>query len=286
MALYRNASSTSEFQMTEPNEVEFHESVKGPGNRPKAVRVGIVAGAALLFVVGVAVAMGASPSPSTPGADPAASAAPGSSADPGTTTPKGDRHGWGDLRLRGDLGRGGFHDITITAISGSDISLATDDGWTRTITVTSTATITKGGAAITVGDLVVGDEIRFAQDKASDGTYTVTAIVVVLPTIAGEVTAIDGNTLTVTQRGGTTATIHVDADTVYRVNGAAGSLSDIKVGSVIVAEGTQRADGSLDAAAVRSGFKDRGDLRGPGSKGGHDGSSDPNASPAPSSGTS
>lgn len=270
--------------MTEPNEIEFRESVKARRSRPTAARLGIVAGAALLLVVGAVAAMGASPSPSAIGADPAASPAPAASDGPGTTTPKGDRHGWGP-GLRSDLDRGGFHDITITAISGSDISLETDDGWTRTITVTSTTTITKGGSAIAVGDLAVGDHVRFAQDKATDSTYSVTAIVVVLPTIAGEVTAIDGNTLTVTQRGGTTATIHVDSDTTYRVNGAAGSLSDIKVGSVIVAEGTQRSDGSLDAALVRGGFRDRGDFRGPGSKGGHDWPAAPNASPAPSSGT-
>ena len=161
----------------------------------------------------------------------------------------------------GGFGRFGFRDITITAINGSDLSLRTDDGWTRTITVTSTTTITKGGATITVGDLAVGDQIAFAQDRADDGTYTVTAIKVVLPTTVGEVTAIDGDTITVTQPGGTTATIHVDGDTTYQVNGAAGALSDIKVGSIIAAEGTQRSDGSLDAAAVRAG--DRG-IRGPG----------------------
>ena len=265
--------------MTEPNQVEFHEQVKGRGDRPTALRVGIVAGTALLFVVGVVAAMGASPSPTTTTADPAASGAPAASADPGTTTPKGERHALGGLGMRGDLGRGGFHDITITAISGSNLSLKTDDGWTRTITVTSSTTITKGVATITVGDLAVGDEIRFAQDKATDGTFTVTAIVVVLPTVAGEVTAIDGNTLTVTQRGGTTATIHVDADTTYRVNGASGTLSDIMVGSIVVAEGTQRADGSLDAAAVHSGTRGG---HGPGSKGGHRWQSDPAASPAPS----
>jgi hypothetical protein len=230
-------------------------------------------GTALLFVVGIVAAMGASPSPTITGADPAASAAPGASADPGTTT-KGDRHG-----MRGDLGRGGFHDITITAINGSSISLKTDDGWTRTITVTSSTTITKGGATITVGDLAVGDAIRFAQDKATDGTYTVTDIVVVLPHVGGEVTAINGNTLTVTQRDGTTATIHLDADTTYRVNGAAGTLSDIKVGSIVMAEGTLQADGSLDAAAVRIGTRDG---HGPGSKDGHRWQSDPAASPAPS----
>jgi hypothetical protein len=233
--------------------------------------------------------MGASPSPST-GADPAASVAPGSttapaaSAAPGTTEPKNGRRGFGDfVRGFGGFGRFGFRDITITAINGSDVSLKTDDGWTRTISVTSATTITKGGATITVGDLAVGDQIAFAQDRADDGTYTVTAIKVVLPTTVGEVTAIDGNTITVTQPGGTTATIHVDGDTTFRVNGAAGALTDIKVGSFIAAEGTQRSDGSLDAAAVRAG--DRG-FKGPGFPGGRHGPKDPNASPAPSSGAS
>ena len=86
-----------------------------------------------------------------------------------------------------------------------------------------------------------------------------TRLAVVLPTVVGEVTAVDGSTITMTQRGGTTATIHVNGDTTFRVDGAAGTLSDVKVGSIIIAEGTQRADGSLDAARVGTGFE-----RGPG----------------------
>ena len=155
----------------------------------------------------------------------------------------------------GALGPDGFRGVTISAINGSDISLKTVDGWTRTISVESTTTITKGGATIAVGDLAVGDEIRFAQKKAADGSYDVTAIVVVLPTVVGEVTAVDGDTIKVTQPGGTSATIHVDSHTTYRIDGATGSLSGVKVGSFIVAEGTQRTDGSLDAAAIRSGLR-------------------------------
>jgi hypothetical protein len=273
-------------QPTESNEVEFHEKIETPLGRTRAARAGIVAGAAVLFVVGAVAAMGASPSPSTD-ADPAASVAPGSSAAPdastapGTTKTNGDRHGFGDFAQ--GFGRFGFRDITITAINGSDLSLRTDDGWTRTITVASTTTITKGGATITVGDLAVGDQIVFGQERAADGTYSVTAIKVVLPTTVGEVTAIDGDTITVTQPGGTTATIHVDGDTTYTVNGAAGTLSDLKVGSFIAAEGTQRSDGSLDAATVRAG--ERG-FKGPGFRGDGHGPKDPNASPAPSSGAS
>ena len=271
-------------QPLEPNEVEFHEKVQTPIGRTRAARAGIVAGAAFLFVLGAVAAMGASPAPST-GADPAASAAPGSTTAPDTTKPDGDRHGFGGIGRGafGGFGRFGFRDITITAINGSDLSLKTDDGWTRTITTTSTTTIMKGGASITVGDLAVGDQVVFAQDRAADGAYTVTAIRVVLPSVVGEVTAIDGNTITVTQPGGTTATIHVDGSTTYTVNGAAGALSDVKVGSFIAAEGTQRSDGSLDAAAVRTG--DRG-VKGPGFPGGRHDTQDPNASPAPSSSTS
>jgi hypothetical protein len=268
--------------MTEANEVEFHEKVGRPRGRSAAVRIGIVAGAAAVVVIAAVTAMGASPVPSTR-ADPAASTAPG------TATPSG-KPAWngakGSFGLRGgDFARGGFRDITVTAINGFDISLKTDDGWTRTITVTNTTTITKGGATIALGDLAVGDQVRFAQQKGTDGTYSVTAIVVVLPTVVGEVTAIDGNTLTITQPGGTTATIHVGSNTTYRVNGATGALSDIKVGSIMVAEGTQRADGSLDAAAIRSGFGDHAG-RGPGFGRDHGGQRLPNASPAPSSGAS
>ena len=274
-------------QPTETNEVAFNEKVETPVGRTRAARLGIVAGAAFLFVVGAVAAMGASPAPSTStGADPAASAAPESNAAPGSKV-DGDHRGFGPFGGfgLGGFGRFGFRDITITAIKGSDLSLKTDDGWTRTISVTSTTTITKGGNTISVGDLAVGDQIVFAQDRASDGTYTVTAIKVVLPTTGGQVSAINGNTITVTQPGGTTATIHVDGNTKIQVNRAAGALSDIKVGSFIVAEGTQRTDGSLDAAAIRAG--DRG-LKGPGFPGGRHlpDDQDSDASPAPSSTTS
>ena len=98
--------------------------------------------------------------------------------------------------------------------------------------------------------------------------------------------AIDGDTLTITQPGGTTATIHVDSSTTYQVNGVAGKLSDIKVGSFVVAEGTQRADGSLDADVVRSGFGGRLMPGGPGYGGkDHDGPA-PKTSPAPSTSAS
>jgi len=263
--------------MTEPDQIEFHERVtaSGGGRDPRSMgsRAGIVVGSAALVVIGAVAAMGASPAaPSTAGAaNLLAAVAPATGTEPVPF----------DNGFRGGMLGRGFHDITISAINGSSLSLKTDDGWTRTITVGSSTTITKGGATIAIGDLAVGDQIRFAQDKATDGTYTITAIKVVLPAIGGEVTAISGNTITVTGRDGTTGTIHVDSDTTYQVDGTAGkALSDVTVGSFVIAEGTLRTDGSLDADTVHSGLRGGRDGFGAG-RGFHDKVANPSATPTP-----
>ncbi len=285
------------YPMTPPGGVAFAGPVERVEGRSIATRVGILAGSAVLLLVGVVAVMGASPAPAT-GAGP--SAAPDSTAVPGASAPANGKLPRGPLSAFGlpfgggpgfgGLGGFGLGGIAVTAVDGQNVSLKTDDGWTRTIAVTADTKISKGGATIGVADLAVGDHVRIAQTRASDGTYTVTAIIVVLPSLAGQVSAIDGSTLTITQPGGTTATIHVDSKTTYQVNGAPGALSDIKVGSFIVAEGTQRADGSLDAAVVRSGFGGRGGPGGPGFGpsfgGGRHGQGAPKGSPAPSSGAS
>jgi hypothetical protein len=80
---------------------------------------------------------------------------------------------------------------------------------------------------------------------------------------------------------------HVSDSTTYQVDGKADKLSDIKVDAFIVAEGTQRSDGSLDAAAVRAGFGGKIVPNGPsfgkpGFPGGRRGTEGPKHSPAPS----
>jgi hypothetical protein len=285
------------YPTTPPGGVAFAGPVQPAERRSIATRIGILAGSAVLLLVGVVAVVGASPAPATgAGASPAPdpTAVPGASAPAGGRVPRGPLSAFG-LPFGGGPGLGGLGGfglggITITGVDRSNVSLKTDDGWTRTIAVTADTKITKGGATIKVGDLAVGDHVRIAQTRASDGTYTVNAIIVVLPSLAGQVSAIDGNTMTLTQPGGTTATIHVDSSTTYQVNGAPGALADIKVGSFIVAEGTQRADDSLDAAVVRSGFGGRGVPGGPGFGpsfgGGRHGQGAPKGSPAPSSGAS
>jgi hypothetical protein len=185
------------------------------------------------------------------------------SASPSGTLAAGAGTGTGDgqvpLTNRGgpDFGGGrgfGFGNITITAISGNNISLKTEDGWTRTITVDSGTTYTRSGATIALSDLKVGDEIGFRQTLESSGSWSIDAITVILPRAGGQVTKVDGSTITVSQRDGSTATITVNGSTKYSVNGnASAALSDVKVGMFLVAEGTKNGDGSLTATTVRAG---------------------------------
>ena len=160
-------------------------------------------------------------------------------------------HGFGGGGGPG-LGHGPGREITITAISGSSISLETVDGWTRTIEVDDATTYTKGDDDIALADLAVGDEIAFRQTLEDDGSWTIDAIAVILPHAGGEVTAVDGSTVTVEQRDGTTTTITVADDADVNVNGDDATAADIEVGMVLVAQGTENADGSLTASVVKA----------------------------------
>lgn len=212
--------------MTEP-EIRFKEPV--PRQYPG--RIALIVAAFLALVVGAAVTMGASPSasPSTPGAS---------------------SHGSGAVDGRGRLGGVGFGAITITSISGSNVGLETEDGWTRTIAITSSTTITKDGETIAASDLAVGDEIRLRQSRASDGTFTITAIDVVQPRIGGTVTSVTADSITVTGRDGASHTITTTNSTTYRLGGADASRSDVVVGSRIVATGSAGTGDSFTASTV------------------------------------
>jgi hypothetical protein len=221
------------------------------------LRVGVLVLLMLALAVPLAMAMNRRED-TTPAFAAGASAAPQAStqpeADPGKG-PKKDKAPKGaagravppGLSRQGIVGKPGGAGtvkgpVTITAIDGSNLSLETEDGWSRTITVTPTTTITKAGQTIAVSDLKVGDEIRLRQTRNDDGTFTITAIAVPTPTIGGEVSAISGDKLTVKGKDGATLDITVTSSTTYRMGPNAASKSDVKVGSKIAAEGTTSGD--------------------------------------------
>ncbi len=231
--------------------------------RTPYVRIGAVVVAGLALVVSAALTMAASPAPSAgaPAASPQASGG-GGGVGPSIGSPWGGmgmgRHGGFGMMGPGGFGKGerglggpGFGQITIAAINGSSLSLKTADGWSRTITITSSATITRGGQTISASDLKVGDEIRIRETRDSSGTFTITAIDVVLPHVDGTVSAVTGSGFTVKANDGTTTTVEVTGSTTYQLGRSTGSKSDVKVGVLVDVQGTRASDGSLTATAVR-----------------------------------
>jgi hypothetical protein len=261
-------------QFASTGDAAFHG--RTPGRGP-AIRVGALLGAALVVAVGAAVAAGASPSPTVNGAvgaQPSAAASPtaGQASNGPNGSGQGQRRfgspgspfGLGPLKGRadrlldrlgpgvGDVRPGGiFGPITVTAVSGSTISLSTEDGWTRTITVTATTTITKARQPATLADVKVGDVVRLAEKRNDDGTFSITTVAIVQPETAGTVTAIGADTITITRRDRSTETIRTTNATTYRLGQTDGTREAVTVGSTIVAIGDRAGDGSLTATAIR-----------------------------------
>ncbi|MFL5684511.1 MAG: DUF5666 domain-containing protein [Chloroflexota bacterium] len=217
----------------------------GTTGTPSRRRVGLVlAGATILIIGAAATSFAASPAPSSSNAP----SNGGSQAMPGVPW-----NGPADAPAFGRFGRPGmgFRQITIASISGNDITLKTDDGWTRTVTISDSVELTKGGQPIAVADLKVGDQVRFRQTRNADGTYMVTAVAVVVPTIEGKASDITSSGFKVTTRDGSVWTVTVNGSTVYSFGQATGSLSDVKDGQRVVVSGTVPADDQMTASAVR-----------------------------------
>ena len=75
-----------------------------------------------------------------------------------------------------------------------------------------------------------------------------------LPSVLGQATAVDGDSITLSQPDGTSVTVHVDSSTTFTVGGETGkSVADVEVGMIVAASGEENADGSLNASRVRAG---------------------------------
>lgn len=223
--------------------VAFSQRVIGPSK----LRASVVAGAAVALAVGaVATSFAASPAPSAVTTTSGTSIlAPAAAILPGIDD---EAAGFDHGRFGGP---GGFGEITVGAISGSNVTLKTDDGWTRTIAVTDSVALTKGGQTIALSDLAVGDAVRFSQTRNDDGTYTVTGIAVVVPSVAGTASDVTASGFKVTTRDGSIWTITSDGSTTYRVGAVDGTSSSVVAGATVRVEGESTGDNALRALGVQ-----------------------------------
>jgi hypothetical protein len=180
-----------------------------------------------------------------------AAAASATSKTSGTSTPPPMAPGPG-------FGIGG----DVASVSSTSITVVNPAGTSTTYGVSTSTTVTKDRQSATFADVVVGDNVHITV-SSSDPTLA-TAIDVAPAMIVGTVSALNGDTITVTGPNGATGTIVVDASTTYMKSGASAALSNVAVGTVIVAQGTFGATPTtLDASSVGIGQPGTGPGPGP-----------------------
>ena len=147
---------------------------------------------------------------------------------------------------------------TVASVDGATISVTTDQGTVKVVTSAST-TFEVNRAQATLADIKAGQFLCAFGTKNSDGSVTA-ARVQSGPARpqgppqgqrgpGGEVASVDGATINVSNPQGSVKIV-TSASTTFEVNGAKASLSDIKAGMFVRAEGAKSSDGSFAATRV------------------------------------
>jgi hypothetical protein len=190
---------------------------------------------------------------------------------PPAGAPNGGWAGHGGFGHRGGTMRPGVFG-TVTAVSGNTITVDSKKGFDTTATDTTytvdatNATITKSGATGTIASIVVGDTIvaqgtltgtnlvattvhdgvmRMHGASGTTGTLGTNANTNNLsnvvgngqPVVAGAVTAISGNTISITNKSNVSYTVDATNAKITKDN-ATVAISSITVGDEIIAQGT------------------------------------------------
>lgn len=144
----------------------------------------------------------------------------------------------------------GYVGLTVAGVSGQAITAKRADGASVTIHVSSSTTYARAGKQVSLNAVTVGETIGVMGQRNSDGSVNATRVVILLPGYRGQVTAVSGSTITITDRQGAHV-IHVSSATAYRTDGgSASSLSAVVKGAEIEAVGAKNSDGSLNAELV------------------------------------
>jgi len=162
----------------------------------------------------------------------------------------------------------------VTTVNGSTLTLTSLDGATRTVTVSSATTYDKDGHSASLGDITNGTAIAAQGSIGSDGVLSAVRVEIQTPRVAGQVTSVNGSTITLSNARGArgvigtnettgvseTITVVTSDQTTYRVISATagmtpttttGTAGDVKTGVSIIAQGTLRSDGkTLDALRI------------------------------------
>lgn len=140
----------------------------------------------------------------------------------------------------------------VTAVNGSTLTITGRDAALHTITVDSNTRYLKAGQTAALTDIATGSAIMAQGTLNSDGSLSALRISIVLPHVAGKVTAVNGSSITITNIWGATHTVITSSGTTYAMPGAkTATAASVIVGARIAAAGTLSADGqTLNAVRI------------------------------------
>lgn len=153
-------------------------------------------------------------------------------------------------------GRPGRAGGTVIAVTADALTLETRDGQTVTVAISDTTTVrlVEGHATGSLSDIVVGAEVRVRGQRNAADSAAPAVEIMVEPSgdeASGQVTAVDGATLTLTDRTGATLTVTTTAATVYQGGpDQTTAPTAATVGQRVHAYGVAQADGSVTARLV------------------------------------
>jgi hypothetical protein len=132
----------------------------------------------------------------------------------------------------------------VTNVSGTTLTLTTFDGATHTVTASASTRYQKAGQSATLADISSGTAIVVEGTTNSDGSLSAVRVTIQEPRVAGQVTAVNGSSYTVTGAFGQSYTVAPTSSTTYvNADGTTASASAVKAGVAIIAQGTLSSDG-------------------------------------------
>src|SRR4029079_19760225 len=105
----------------------------------------------------------------------------------------------------------------------------------------------RAARTIPLSCLSVGGQGSIEQTHNADGTYTVTGLAVVVPSVRGTVGDVTSSSFKVTTRDGSFCAIAVDVSTQVLFGNVAGTMADVTAEAIVGVQGATTGDNAMTA---------------------------------------
>jgi hypothetical protein len=151
----------------------------------------------------------------------------------------------------------------VKSLTDTSFTIVNIDRTASTYAINASTTITNLRHRAGAASLAVGENVLVVPNSSDSGVAG--SIAIVPANIAGRVSAVNGDAITVTSPNGSVATILVSSATTYAKAGVTVSFGDVSVGSFVFAEGSVGSSPTtIDAATVGIGMPGPSNGKGPG----------------------